>query len=298
MKIRRLILALFLCTGLALTAVSSVSADETGNQNITPIVTITPNLFKVGTTSSAFICITNGNANSGRTIQTGDSFALTVDASIGTLTSFDPAIMVNSATLTAADFLAASGNASNKIVINYVGPAKVFAPGDSFCMKITVAANSVIGSGKVNCEVQPAKGLDRRYNDLVLKYTTISVVDFATGPQGDKGDKGDQGDKGDKGDKGDQGAQGPSGISGHQIFDSGPVTIPANSFRFANVACIAGKRVVGGGVRMVNYNPNTPPPTIFESGPQGTDGWFVGVINTNPTDALVFKAYVICATAQ
>jgi hypothetical protein len=298
MNTYKLVLCLCLCIGLALMPVSSVRADDTGNQNITPVITITPNLFKVGTTSNTFVCLTNGNPNSSRAMQTGDSFNLTFDASIGALTSFDPAVMVNSATLTSADFLATSGNAANKIVMTYVGASKVFAPGDSLCLKVTVAASTVIGAGKVNCEVQPAKGLDRRYNDLVLKYTTISVVDFATGPQGDKGDKGDQGDKGDKGDKGDQGAQGPSGVSGHQIFDSGPVSIPANSYRFANVACIAGKRVIGGGVRMVNYTPGNPPPTIFESGPQSNDGWFVGVINTNAVDALVFKVYAICATAQ
>jgi hypothetical protein len=67
--------------------------------------------------------------------------------------------------------------------------------------------------------------------------------------------------------------------------------------RFANVACIIGKRIIGGGARLVNYT-GAARPVIFESGPQGQDGWFVGIVNTNPADTLTFKTYAICVSAQ
>ena len=298
MNVSKFFFALMLCLGFAFVPSTSVRADDTSNPNITPVITVTPNLFRAGTTANTFVCVTNGSPNSTRLMQTGDVFNLTFDPSVGTLTSFGSVVMVNSATMSSADFLASSGNGPNQVTITYVGSNKVFAPGESFCIKITVAANSLTGSGKVNFDMMPVKGLEKRYNDPVLKYTTISVVDFATGPKGDKGDQGDKGDKGDKGETGSQGQQGPSGVSGHQIFDSGQVSIPANTYRFANVTCVAGKRVIGGGVRMVNYVPTNPAPIIFESGPQSTDGWFVGVINTSQTDPLIFKAYAICASVQ
>ncbi len=89
-------LELCLCLGLALMPPLSVRAQDSTNTNITPVVTITPNLFASGTASKAFVSITNGNSNSTKTIRTGDSFTLTFDSSIGTLTSFEPGLLVNS----------------------------------------------------------------------------------------------------------------------------------------------------------------------------------------------------------
>src|SRR6266496_5875714 len=137
-------LGLCLCLGLPLMPPLSVRAQDSTNTNITPVVTITPNLFASGTASKAFVSITNGNSNSTKTIRTGDSFTLTFDSSIGTLTSFEPGLMVNSSTLSPADFLAASGSSANQIVITYIGTNKLFAPGDSFSEKVSVAASNVI----------------------------------------------------------------------------------------------------------------------------------------------------------
>src|SRR5207253_2757110 len=68
-------------------------------------------------------------------------------------------------------------------------------------------------------------GDDGRYNEPILKYTTVSVVDFPTGPQGPQGLRGDKGDKGDiglqgpKGDMGDRGDPGPPGPAGNGELD-------------------------------------------------------------------------------
>ena len=207
-------LKLCLCLSLTTLPLASVHADEDNNTKITPVVTVTPNLLRVARTSNAFVCITNGNPSSTKTIRQGDSFTLTFDSSIGTLASFEPAVMVNSTILRPADFLVTSGTSANQIVINYVGANKRFAPGDSLCVKVTIAASNVIGSGKVNCDVPSARAEDGRYNDPILKYTTVSVVDFPTGPEGPQGPRGSNGDKGDKGDKGDRGDVGPQGTPG------------------------------------------------------------------------------------
>ena len=112
--------------GLLLTIVpfSGARADDEGNSRITPVVTVTPNLLAAARTSNAFVCITNGNPSSTKTMRQGDSFTFTFDSSIGTLASFEPAVMVNSATLRPADFLVTSGTTTNQIVINYVGANK------------------------------------------------------------------------------------------------------------------------------------------------------------------------------
>jgi len=293
----KLVLGSCLCLGLALIAPVSVRAQDSVNNHITPVVTVTPNLLKSGTTASTFICITNGNANSARPIQTGDTFTLTFDSSIGTLASFEPALMVNSATLSPADFLAASGSSANQVVITYIGTNKVFGPGDSFCLKVSIAASNVIGSGKVNVETPSVKN---NYNDVVLKYTTMAVIDFSIGPKGDKGDKGDQGFKGDKGDKGDtgpQGAPGNNGITGYEIIETGNVIVNALGFDFATARCSSGKKVLSGGVRITQYTGGNGP-VIFESGPEGQTAWYVGVANTSLFNSLAFKGYAICANAQ
>src|SRR5215510_5168992 len=153
MNFSKFVLGLCLCVGLALAPLSSVRADDGSTPNMTPVVTITPNLFRVGTSSNTFVTITNGNQNSAKTMQTGDSFKLTFDSNIGTVVSFESVLMVNSSTLSSADFLASAGSSANQLVITYVGTtSKLFGPGDSFCVKISVAASPLTGSGKVNVE--------------------------------------------------------------------------------------------------------------------------------------------------
>ncbi len=210
----KLILKLCLCLSLTTLPLASVYADEDSNTKITPVITVTPNLISGARTSSTFVCVTNGNPSSTKTMRQGDSFTLTFDSSIGTLASFEPVVMVNSAILGPADFLVTSGTTTNQIVINYMGTTKRFAPGDSFCVKVTVAASNMIGSGKVNCDVPSAQGEDGRYNDAILKYTTVSVVDFPTGPEGPQGSQGIPGNTGATGAQGPAGPQGPSGEAG------------------------------------------------------------------------------------
>lgn len=162
-------------------------ADDGDNAQITPVVTVAPNLFAVGQFASTFVCVSNGNPSSSKSIQGGDSFKLTFDPSIGVVATVASPVLVNSTNLNGADFTASLGSVANQIVITYRGASKVFTPGDSFCVKVNFAAHNIIGSGKITGE-SPSSGSDQgRYNKIDPKHTTISIVDFATGPEGPPG---------------------------------------------------------------------------------------------------------------
>ena len=211
MKTPHLLSPFVIVLALGLSPVTSTLADVTDNSQITPVITVAPNLFAAGQPSNAFVCISNGNPSSTKSIRTGDVFKLTVDPSIGVVSSVAASVLVNSSVLNASDFMVSLGPAANEFDIAYVGASKRFLPGDSFCVKVTFMASSTIGSGRVTGEAPAAVGV---YNKVDPKFTTISIVDFATGLQGMKGDKGDKGDPGPPGPPGTPGPMGPQGTPG------------------------------------------------------------------------------------
>jgi len=130
-------------------------------------------------------------------------------------------VLINSATFTAADFGAPTVS-GNKITITYTGASKLFAPGDSFGVKVSFLAPSEVSTGKIT----PHGPVNTGYTAVIPLIANIAFVDFptgpagpqgptgATGPQGPMGPGGPQGPKGDKGDTGATGAQGPTGPAG------------------------------------------------------------------------------------
>jgi hypothetical protein len=221
MNLSKALWALVLALALGLSHVLSVRADSPDNSQITPVVTVAPNLFSAGQPSNTFVCISNGNPSSNKSIGPGDLFTLTFDSSIGLVTGVAAPVLVNSSLLNGSDFVVNLGPGPNEIEIRYLGASKRFTPGDSFCVKVTFTANSAIGSGKVTGEAPPVAGV---YNKIDPKFTTISIVDFATGIQGMKGDKGDPGPQGAPGPVGPGGPTGPQGPAGPQgpKGDTGP----------------------------------------------------------------------------
>src|SRR5262245_65671732 len=115
-------------------AIPALADDDEANFQITPVVSVAPNLFPVGRLSDTFVCISNGNPSSTTSIQAGDVFKLTFDPSIGVVTTVATAVMVNSSNLQAADFSASLGSEPNQIIISYIEVSKRFVPGDSFCV--------------------------------------------------------------------------------------------------------------------------------------------------------------------
>ncbi|HKQ80518.1 MAG TPA: tail fiber domain-containing protein [Blastocatellia bacterium] len=196
---KALSIVLFVITSCLVTAVPARAFDDEAKSQIIPVVTVAPNLFLAGQPSDTFVCVSNGNPSSTKFIQAGDVFKLTFDPSIGAVATVVSAVMVNSSNLQAADFSASLGSEPNQIVISYIGESKRFMPGDSFCVKVNFTANNAIGSGKITGDASASGGEPGRYNDVDPKYTTISIVDFATGPPGMKGDKGEKGDTGPQG---------------------------------------------------------------------------------------------------
>jgi len=213
---KALSIAIFVITACLFPAIPARADDDEAKSQITPVITVAPNLFPAGQVSDTFVCVSNGNPSSTKSIQDGDVFKLTFDPSIGVVSTAAATVMVNSSNLQAADFSASLGSDPNQIVISYTGASKRFMPGDSFCVKISFTANNAIGSGKVTGEAPSSKDEKGRYNNVDPKFTTISIVDFATGPPGMKGDKGDKGDNGPQGQVGPPGPIGPQGPAGAQ----------------------------------------------------------------------------------
>src|SRR5438045_3083037 len=119
---------------------------QTNNNRITPLLTVAPSIFAAGQTSNALLCISNDNATSAQRIQAKDTFTLTFDNVVGTVT-FDQQIILNSSILTAADFGIQQGTTSNQILITYKGAIKTFPPGDRFCVRATIATPNKLGAG-------------------------------------------------------------------------------------------------------------------------------------------------------
>lgn len=194
-------------------ALMELSATAT---TITPVFSIAPQLFSINANSGASLCITNGNARSTTNLVKGDKFTLLFDPECGAVASVGSSVQVNSPTLAQKDFKASLPTA-NKVQINYIGTtAKKLAPGESFCVEISLEAPSAIGSGFIQFN-GPTN--TTRFSAVQPKYTTIAIVDFPTGPPGPEGAPGPQGPKGNTGAQGPQGpagAQGPAGSQGLQ----------------------------------------------------------------------------------
>ena len=179
---------------------------------IKPLFSVAPQLFSMEASSGASLCITNGNSQSTTNLLKGDKFTLLFDAECGSVASVGSSVLVNSATLVPKDFKA-SLPVANKVTINYVGTEKKFAPGESFCVEISLEAPGAIGSGLIQFN-GPTNST--RFSAGQPKYTTIAIVDFPTGPPGPEGEMGPQGPKGNTGAQGPQGLAGPQGLQGPQ----------------------------------------------------------------------------------
>lgn len=215
MKMPKFILTIMLA--IALVSVITTPAwadDDTGNgTKITPVVTVFPSLFPIGQTSSFFLSVSNGNPKSTKKIQSGDTFKFTFDANSGTGFALQSPVLVNSSTVTPADFGVVIDPTHKTVTITYIGATKDFAPGDSFGVKVSFTAPAQVGSGKIS-SVGPTSS--DGYSAILPPYTTLSFMDFPTGPTGPQGPAGPSGPTGPAGPAGPQGVTGPTGETGPQ----------------------------------------------------------------------------------
>ena len=210
MSIPKYVLTILLAIAIiSFTTTPAWADDDNGNGNkITPVVTVFPSLFSIGQTSSFFLSVSNGNPKSTQKMQPGDAFKFTFDANSGTGFALQSPVLVNSATLTPADFGVVINPANKTITITYTGAIKAFAPGDSFGVKVSFTTPGQVGSGRIASE-GPASS--QGYSAILPPFTTLSFMDFATGPAGPAGP---QGPEGPIGPQGPQGTPGPTGEAG------------------------------------------------------------------------------------
>src|SRR5689334_4241367 len=100
-------LGVLLCLLLVLSP-ATVALAQSGNA-ILPVVTVSPSIFPIGGRSNLFLSVTNGNGNSqqNKTIQSGDAFKFTFGTTSGTGFTLESALLVNSSSLNAGDFMVA-----------------------------------------------------------------------------------------------------------------------------------------------------------------------------------------------
>ncbi len=208
-------------------------AAQTPNNKITLACSITPNAIEIGQTSSALLVCANSNTSSTQQIQPNDAFMFQFSIGDGQISSLIASVIVNSSTLSSADFAVALGAGSNVLVVNYSGTAKTFAPGDSFAVEFSLIPPSKVGSGKITLQFPTTDS----YNSPSPGLLTLPATDFPLAPpgppgppgpeppfipQGPPGPQGPRGAQGESGPVGPRGATGPIGPTGLQ----GPMGAP------------------------------------------------------------------------
>ena len=92
----------------------------------------------------------------------------------------------------------------------------------------------------------------------------------------------------------------PAPSSGYEI-KSNPMSVASGSLGVVEVFCTAGKRALGGGLKVGGgASLNGPDVAIYESTPRvtgvdGTDGWRIEAMNRT-AETRTIEAWVICAT--
>ena len=171
-KISASCLAVLLCLVLAGLPCTATLAQS--NTLIIPEVTVSPAIFPVGANSSLFLTITNGNAQKVNNIQSGDAFKFTFGTASGTGLTLESALLVNSSSLNAADFLVTIEQANKRITVTYLGATKPFPSGDSFAIKVSFLAPNQIGPAKIITEGP----VNTRFSAVSSSYTAISFADL------------------------------------------------------------------------------------------------------------------------
>ncbi len=211
-------------------------AAQTPNNRITLACSITPNAVEIGQTSSALLVCANSNTSSTQQIQPNDAFTFQFSIGNGQISSLIASVIVNSSTLSSADFGVTLGAGSNVLVVTYSGTAKTFAPSDSFAVEFSLIPPSKVGSGEITLQFPSTDS----YNSPSPALLTLPVTDFPFAPpgpqgppgpeppfipQGPPGPPGPRGGQGEPGATGPQGATGPMGLQGLQ----GPFGAPGPS---------------------------------------------------------------------
>ncbi len=191
--------ALTIILGLMLALAPGAALGQSDNL-ITPRVSVSPQIFSISQSANLLLVVSNSNPASSAIMVSGDEFRFTFDPASGTDFALESAVLVHSATLTPADFGVRIDAANRRVIIIYLSTKKVFAPGESFGVKLSFTPPTEVGAGKVRSELTVSSGSQGgRYNDIDETFTNLAFVDFAVGPPGEQGPPGPQGEQGSPG---------------------------------------------------------------------------------------------------
>ncbi|MFY9221189.1 MAG: hypothetical protein WAQ98_00890, partial [Blastocatellia bacterium] len=116
---------------------------------IIPSVTVEPGIFQTSKTTTAVVTISNIGATN--IIATGDRFALTFNATFGTINSINPqALVANSPSgFTSNQFTISGPSTRGEVSISYIGASRNFVVGDGFSIQINFTPSSIAGHGVI-----------------------------------------------------------------------------------------------------------------------------------------------------
>jgi hypothetical protein len=194
------------------TFLATLIASAFGSDRIDLELTLLPNTFAPGQVSPFLACLYNSNPRSESQIHRGDNFRIMVGSPGGAVISTG-AVLVDSTEILPADFAVSPGSTANDVFVRYVGSAKNFAPGESFCLEIVLQTSNGVGPFEVAVDPAVNGRAAARYVDRYRLSVLGSILDFPIGPQGPAGSEGPQGLQGPAG---PQGVAGPPGATGPQ----------------------------------------------------------------------------------
>ena len=115
---------------------------------------------------------------------------------------------------------------------------------------------------------------------------SLLAADFKAGqiPQGPKGDKGDTGDKG------------APGVSGYEIVTQ--ATTITNTLLSVSVACPAGKKAFGGGVRSNTWTLGAGPYVVSSTPNAAGTGWDTRMSFHSAAGTATVTAYAVCGSVS
>lgn len=194
---------------LSLLSLFAQAQEPTGR--ITPLLSVSPSLMRIGQNSPVLVVLSNSNLQTNAQIQTNDSFTFSLDLLSAEFTEIDP-VVITGDRFQPGDWRAAYGPDRYTLILTYIGENRVFPAAEYVSIRARISTTRGPAAGKLVLLLPNAD----RYRQAEVSFATLTSVDFPIGPPGERGPMGPKGDKGDPGPIGPQGPSGPQGPQGPQ----------------------------------------------------------------------------------
>jgi hypothetical protein len=246
-------------------ALGSANADEIR-------LSVVPPVLQVGISQDVLVSLTNVTPGPGVTLNSGESFDITLDLRGGSLVSMGEPTLMHGGNFSGTDSRFKVTNQGNIIRVQYIGPDVNWSVGDAIQFVYKIEAPKLSGVGVAALRVPLAGNRFGSQEWAVVPFhvlpATSPILAAVRGPKGDQGEKGEKGEIGSRGLTGPQGVPGLTGAAGEQ-GPAGPIG-PAGPAGPAGAPGLAGVDGVNG-VNGVNGIAGAPGP-IGPTGPAGPQG--------------------------